>query len=142
MALAESVETQIKGMVSIPYICFGAEGKAGQLYLWRMAKLRICLPLRIAAVHVCKEDETGTDLTALLFGFFSFFYNALPKEVRTRIRLHRGAFLEGCRISWPLPGSHIVLLLLISGDRLAHGMSVRSVFLWYSKRFISCDRKR
>ena len=92
MALAESEETQIKGMVSIPYICSGT-GKARQLYLFRMAKLRICLPLRVAAVHVCK-DETGTDLTALLFGFFSFFYNALPKELRTRIRLHTGAFLE------------------------------------------------
>jgi hypothetical protein len=94
MAIAESEEAQIKGMVSIPYICFGSEGKAGQRYLWLMAKLRICLPLRIAAVHVCKEDETGTDLTALLFSFFSFFYSALPKEVRTRIRLHVGAFLE------------------------------------------------
>jgi hypothetical protein len=93
MAIAESEETQIKGMVGIPY-CLGSvsESKLGQRYLWRMAKLRICLPLRVAALHVCKDpDETGTDLTALLFSFFSFFYSALPKEVRTRIRLHEGA---------------------------------------------------
>jgi hypothetical protein len=101
MAMAESEETQIKGTVGIPYgipYCLGSisgESKLGESYLWRMAKLRICLPLRVAALHVCKEpDETRTDLTALLFSFFSFFYSALPKEVRTCIRLHEGALRE------------------------------------------------
>jgi hypothetical protein len=93
MAMAESEETQVKGIVMILY-CFGPllQNDLNQENVWRATRLRRCLPLRVAAVHCCRnpEDDT-TAINAIPWGLLNFSLLAQRKEVRNRIRLHEGA---------------------------------------------------
>jgi hypothetical protein len=94
MAMAESEETQVKGIVSVAY-CFGPflnTGDMTQRYLLRSVMLRKCLPVRTAAIHICRNpDEDDTTITAIPWGLLNFVLGVTTKERRNRIRLHEGA---------------------------------------------------
>jgi hypothetical protein len=93
MAMAESEETQVKGIVVILYF-FGPllKNDVNKENAWRATRLRRCLPLRVASLHFCRNpDDDDTAANAIPWGLLNFALLALGKEVRNRIRLHEGA---------------------------------------------------
>jgi hypothetical protein len=93
MAMAESDETQVKGIVVILYF-FGPllKNDMTQENVRRATMVRRCLPLRVAAVHFCRNpDDDDTAANAIPWGLLNFAILAQRKEVRNRIRLHEGA---------------------------------------------------
>jgi hypothetical protein len=91
MAMAESDETQVKGIAVILY-GFGPrlQNDVNQENMWGATRMRRCLPLRVAAVHLCGNPDDDA-ANAIPWGLLNFTLLALGKEVRNRIRLHEGA---------------------------------------------------
>jgi len=82
-------ETQRKGMTAVLY----SHNATVQGFLLSFtiqqhtAWVNTCLPFRLTAMHFCMEDET-------LRKMFSLVAVLMPKEIRTRVRLHYGTNLE------------------------------------------------
>jgi hypothetical protein len=85
MTALEDEETQKRGMVVVVM-------RAGQnmgignfnFPLWRVRKLRSGLPLRLAGMHLCNDDEDAfATWTSLMLA-------ALESHTRARFRSHRG----------------------------------------------------
>ena len=94
MAMTESEETQVKGVVVILYM-FGPlvdSGVLNQHNMWRSSMLRRCLPVRIVALHICRNaDEDETAINAIPWGLLNFVLGIMRKEIRSRVRVHAGA---------------------------------------------------
>jgi hypothetical protein len=82
MVASRDPEAQRRGAVVVGYFMGKGEGSNSD-YLWKLPKLIQCLPVRVAASHLCYDNTLWRPVHALLKTSLNLF-------ARVRIRTHYG----------------------------------------------------
>jgi hypothetical protein len=84
MVASRDPEAQRRGGVVVAYLIENGNGsRHNSEAAWKLPKLSQCLPLRVAAIHLCYDNTLWRSWHALIKTSFNLF-------ARVRIRTHYG----------------------------------------------------